>query len=132
MPLYSLKVQTLVARWKHLRSSSSAILVDYAVPQRALYRVCGRKKRCDQSFGLGNSWARAQQPVSGTFGLSSLPQTRKKTSSCQAIRIAWWCQAWGANMAAWSGSHVLSTGFWEMDFLPRQVPQRRRWPCGKI
>jgi len=28
MNLYSLKVQTLVARWKHFRSSSSAIFVD--------------------------------------------------------------------------------------------------------
>jgi hypothetical protein len=35
-------------------------------------------------------------------------------------------------MAAWSGSHLLSTGFWKMDFLPRQVPQKRRWLCGKI
>jgi hypothetical protein len=35
-------------------------------------------------------------------------------------------------MAAWSGSHLLSTGFWEMDFLLRQVPQQRRWLCGKI
>jgi hypothetical protein len=56
----------------------------------------------------------------------------KKTSSCQAIQITWWCQAWGANMAAWSGSHLLSTGFWEMDFAPRQVPQQRRWLCAKI
>ena len=56
----------------------------------------------------------------------------KKTSSCKAIQITWWCQAWGANMAAWSGSHLLSTGFWEMDFPPRQVLQQRRWLCGKI
>jgi len=27
---------------------------------------------------------------------------------------------------------LLSTGFWEMDFPPRQVPQQRRWLCGKI
>ena len=33
MPLYSLKVQTLVARWKHFRSSSSAIFVDDTVAQ---------------------------------------------------------------------------------------------------
>jgi hypothetical protein len=33
--------------------------------------------------------------------------------------------AWGANMAAWSGSHLLPTGFWEIDFPPRQVPQKR-------
>ena len=56
----------------------------------------------------------------------------KKTSSCQTIQITWWCQAWGANMAAWSGSHLLSIGFWEMDFPPRQVSQQRRWLCGKI
>ena len=55
MPLYSLKVQTLVARWKNFRSSSSAILVDDAVPQWVLYCVCGHKKRCDQLFRLGNS-----------------------------------------------------------------------------
>ena len=40
MPLYSLKVQTLLARWKHFRSSSSAIFVDDAVPQWVLYCVC--------------------------------------------------------------------------------------------
>ena len=87
-----------------------------------------------ESFGtmeLGNSWAPALQPRSGTFGLPPLPQ-HKKTSSCQVIQITWWCQAQGANMAAWSRSHLLSTGFWEMDFLPRQVPQQRRWLCGKI
>jgi len=50
----------------------------------------------------------------------------------QAIQITWWCQAWGANMAAWSGSHLPSTGFWEMDVVPRQMPQRRRWLSGKI
>jgi len=40
MPLYSLKVQTLVARWKLYRSSSSAIFVDDAVVQWLLYCVC--------------------------------------------------------------------------------------------
>jgi len=54
------------------------------------------------------------------------------TSSFQAIQITWWCQAWGANMVVESGSHLLSTGFWEMDFPPRQVPQSRKWLCGKI
>ena len=42
MPLYSLKVQTLVARWKHFHRSSSAIFVD-AVQQWVLYlraRAC--------------------------------------------------------------------------------------------
>jgi len=52
MPLYSLKVQTLVARWKLFRSSSSAIFVDDAVPQWLLYCVCGHKKRFDQLFGF--------------------------------------------------------------------------------
>jgi len=52
MPLYSLKVQTLVARWKSFRSSSSAIFVDDAVPQWLLYCVCGHKKRFDQIFGF--------------------------------------------------------------------------------
>ena len=131
MPLYSLKVQTLVSRWKHFRSSSSTIFVDDSVPQWVLFCVCGHKKRCDQLFGLGNSLAPAQQPGCGTFGLSSLPQ-QEKASSCQAIQITCWCQAWGANMASWSGSNLLSTGFWGMDFLPRQVPQQRRWLCGKI
>jgi len=130
MPLYSLKVQTLAIRWKHFHSSSSAIFVDDAVPQLVLYCVCGRKKN-NGMVGLGNSWAPALQPGYGTFRLSSLPQ-HERTSSCQAIQITWWCQAWGANMAAWSGSHLVSTGFWEMDFPPRQVPQQRRWLCGKI
>jgi len=40
MPLYSLKVQTLVTRWKHFRSSSSTIFVGDAVPQWLLYCVC--------------------------------------------------------------------------------------------
>jgi hypothetical protein len=131
MPLYSLKVQTSVTRWKHFRSSSSAISVYDAVPLWVLYCVCGHKKRCDQLFGLGNSWATARQPGSGTFGLSSLPQ-QEKTSSCQAIQMTCRYQAWDANMAAWSGSLLLSTGVWEMDFLPRQVSQHRRWLCGKI
>ena len=130
MPLYSLKVQTLATRGKHFHSSSSAIFVDHAVPQWVLYCVCGHKKD-DGIMGLGNSWAPALQPEYGTFGLSSLPQ-HKKTSLCQAIQITWWCRAWGGNMAAWWGSHLLSTGLWEMDFLPRQVPQKRRWLCGKI
>jgi len=46
----------------------------------------------------------------------------------QAIQITWWC----ANTAVRSGSHLLSTWFWEMDFLPTQVPKLRRWLCGKI
>ena len=53
MSLYSLKVQTLVARWKHFRSSSSAIFVDDTVPQWVLYCVCWYKKSCDQLFGAG-------------------------------------------------------------------------------
>jgi len=47
MPLYSLKVQTLVARWKLFRSSNSAIFVDDAVPHWLLYCVCGHKKMFD-------------------------------------------------------------------------------------
>ena len=85
MPLYSLKVQTLIARWKHFRSSSSTISVVDAVLQWALYCVCvcvcvcvcGHKMRCDQLFGLGKSRAIAQQPGSGTFGHSTLPQQEK-------------------------------------------------------
>ena len=122
--------QTLTTRWKHFHSSSSAIFVDDAVPQWVLYCVCGHKKN-NGTMGLGNSWAPALQPGSGTFGLHLFPNM-KKTSSCQAIQITWWCQAWGANMAAWSGSHLLSTRFWELDFPPRQVSQQRRWLCGKI
>jgi len=52
MPLYSLKVQTFVARWKLFLSSSSAIFVDDAVPQCLLYCVCGHKKRFDQLLGF--------------------------------------------------------------------------------
>jgi len=44
MPLYSLKVQTLVARWKHFRSSSSAIFMDDAVPQWVLYCVWAQEE----------------------------------------------------------------------------------------
>ena len=52
MPLYSLKAQTLVARWKLFRSQSSAIFVGDAVPQWLLYCACGHKKRFDQIFGF--------------------------------------------------------------------------------
>ena len=52
MLLYSLKVQTLVDRWKHFCSASSAIFVNDAVAQWVLYCVCGHKKRCDQLFGF--------------------------------------------------------------------------------
>jgi len=52
MSLYSLKVQTLVAKWKHFCSSSSAIFVDDAVLQWVLYCLCGYKKRCDQLFSF--------------------------------------------------------------------------------
>ena len=128
MPLYSPEVQTLVTRWKHFHSSSSTISVDDAVPQWVLYCVCVDTRR---TMGLGNSWAPALQPGSGTFGLSSLPQHEKKHLHAKRFKSRWWCQAWGANMAAWSGSHLLSTGFWETDFPPRQVPQQR-WLCGKI
>ena len=51
MPLYSLKVQTLISRWKHFRSSSSAIFVDDAVLQCVLC-VCGQKKTFDQLFSF--------------------------------------------------------------------------------
>jgi len=76
MPLYSLKVQTLATRCKNFRSSSSTIFVEDAVPQWVLYCVCGHKKNYG-TMGLENSWARALQPRSGTFGLSSLPQHEK-------------------------------------------------------
>jgi len=92
MPLHSLKVQTLATRCKHFRSSSSTIFLEDAVPQWVLHCVCGHKKNVG-TMGLENSWAPALQPGSGTFGLSSLPQ-HEKTSSCQAIQITWWCQAW--------------------------------------
>jgi len=52
MPLYSLKVQTLVARWKHFRSSSSAIFVDDAVPQWVLYCVCVDTRRGAISYSV--------------------------------------------------------------------------------
>jgi len=52
MPVYSLKVQTLVTRWKLFRSSSSAVFVDDTVVQWLLYCVCGHKKRFDQLFGF--------------------------------------------------------------------------------
>jgi len=93
--------------------------------------ACVDTRICDRLFGLVNYWASSQQPGSGTFGLLSCPQ-QEKTYSCQAIQIICRCQAWSANMAAWSGSHLLSTGVWEMDFVPRQVSQQIRWLCGKI
>ena len=74
-----LKIQSLVVRWKHFRSSSSAIFVDDIVPQLVLYCVCVCvDTKNDGTMGLGNSWAPALQPGSGTFGLSSLPQHEKK------------------------------------------------------
>ena len=76
MPLRSLKLQTLATRRKHFHRSSSAVFVDDAIPQWALYCVCGHKKN-DGTMGLGNSWAPAVQPGSGTFGLASLPQHEK-------------------------------------------------------
>jgi len=47
-PLYWLKVQTLVARRKHFRRSSSAIFVEDAVLQWVLYCVCRHKKGFNQ------------------------------------------------------------------------------------
>ena len=52
MSLYSLNAQILVARWKHFRSSSSAIFADDAVPEWLLYCVCGHEKNFDQLFGF--------------------------------------------------------------------------------
>jgi len=52
MTIYSLKVQTFVARWKLFLSSNSAIFVDDAVPQWLLYFLCGHKKMFDQIFGF--------------------------------------------------------------------------------
>ena len=130
MPLYSLKVQTLVVRRKHFHSSSSAIFVD-AVLQWVLYCVCGDTRRTMERWGWEILEHPPYSPDLAPSDFHLFPNT-KKTSSCQAIRITWWCQAWGANMAAWSGSHLLSTGFWEMDFPPRQVSEQRRWLCGKI
>jgi len=43
MPLYSLKVQTLVAGWQHFRNSSFTTFVDDAVLQWVLYCVRGHK-----------------------------------------------------------------------------------------
>jgi len=74
MALYSLKVKTLATSWKHFHSSSSAIFVDDAVPQWVLYCACVDTRR---TMELGNSWAPALQPGSGTFRLSSLPQHEK-------------------------------------------------------
>ena len=61
-----------------------------------------------------------------------LIHTEQNTPSCRTIQITSRCQARGANMAARSGSHLPSTGVWETDFLPRHVPQQRRWLRGKI
>jgi len=52
MPLYSLKVQTLVTRWKLFRGSSSAIFVDDAVLQWLLYCVCVDTRRGSVSYSV--------------------------------------------------------------------------------
>jgi len=104
MPLYSLKVQTLIVRWKHFHSSSSAVFMDDAVLQWVLYCVCVWTQ--EERWG----WEILEHP---TYSPDLAPSdfhlfpNLKKTSSCQAIQITWWCQASGANMAAWSGSHLL-------------------------
>jgi len=127
----ALTVQTLVARWKHFRSSSSAIFGQRSPAMGTVLRVWTQEEV--------RSVIRAGKflitcPMVRIWHLRTFVSspTRKKTSSCQAIQITCRCQAWGANMAVWSGSHLLSTGFWELDFLPRQVPQQKRWLCGKI
>ena len=52
MPLYSLKVQTLVARWKHFHSSCSTIFVDNAVLQWVLHCVCVDTRRGAISYSV--------------------------------------------------------------------------------
>ena len=133
MPIYSLKVQTLVARWKHFRrpkfrnfrgrrsTAMGTVLRVWAQEEvRAVIRA-GKFLNTRTTARIWHLW---------TF--ISSPTRKKRTSSCQTIQITCWCQARDANMAAWSGSHLLSTGFWEMDFVPRHLPQQRRWLCGKI
>jgi len=97
--------------------------MDDAVPQWVLYSEC-----VDTNDGAGEflntgptAWIRHLR----TF--ISSPDMKKNISSCQEIPITWWCQAWGASVAVWSGSHLLSTGFWEMDLVPRQVSRQTRW-----
>ena len=80
------KVQTLVARWKHFRSSSSAIFVDDAVPQWLLYCVCGHKKSCGQLFGAGKFLS--TRPTAQFWHLQTFSSSpKRKTSLCQAIQI---------------------------------------------
>ena len=52
MPLYSLKVHTLVARWELFRSSSSAIFVGDAVWQWPLYCVCVGTRRGSINYSV--------------------------------------------------------------------------------
>jgi hypothetical protein len=93
MALYSLKVQTLVARWKHFCGSSSIVFVDDTVPQWLLYCVCGHNQWVHPSFFSSAlmimvriSWSKSLLGIKLGCGSTVLRQT---------IQITWWCQAWG-------------------------------------
>jgi len=113
MPLYSLKVQTLVARWKLFRSSSSTIFVDDAVLQWLLYCVCGHKKSFDQFFGFCGQ--------KGQFQLKFI--TGDKTwvhqyySETQAQSMAWkhsQSPTIKKFKTSTSSGKLMATAFWDM------------------
>jgi len=109
MPLYWLKVQTLVARWKHFRRSSSAIIVDDAVPQWVLYCVCvcRPKKRFNLFFGF--------------CGLKGQIQLKFIVKFTQFMALLWWPCSMCENDV---GNLVAVTWVWQMNkgagVLPHQ------------
>jgi len=113
MPLYSLKVPTLVARWKPFRSSSSAIFVGSAVPQWLLYCVCGHKKRFDQLFGFCGQKGQLQLKfITGdeTWVHQYYPET-------QAQPMAWkhpWFPTIKKFKTSTSSGKLMATVFWDM------------------
>ena len=113
MPLYSLKVQTLVARWKLFHSSSSAIFVDNAVPKWLLYCVCGHKQRFDQLFGLYGQ--------KGQFQLKFITEdetwVHQYYPETQAQSIAWkhpWSPTIIEFKTSTSSGKLMATAFWDM------------------
>ena len=86
MPLYSLKVQTLATRWKHFHSSSSAIFVDDAVPQRGTVLCVWTTRRTMERWGWEILEHPSYSPDLAPSDFHLFPNM-KKTSSCQAIQI---------------------------------------------
>jgi len=123
MPLYSLKVQTLVARWKLFHSSSSTIFVDNAVWQWLLYCLCGHKKRFDQLFGFCGQKGQLQLKfITGDeiWVHQCYPETQAQSMACkhpwfstiknsrhQPALGNWWRQCFGTCMLCFCCTFLL-------------------------